>query len=403
MNVSYYLKKVNELVYNKDGDELSLCFTFQEYSHSRSERLMSEFSEDTVCEYVNAPWDEMVITHIKCCYLILNDDFVDAYKQQSQTMQIFTKILGAMKDENWCLPVLYVVARDLRLLSIAADKQLANETNKKAGFKPNENLERTAELLMGVFRVCATDIRSSIENSKRKAMMHIINQLFKIYFKINKLHLCKPLIRALENANIMEHFTLAQKVTYNYFLGMKSMFDSDFKKADELLTFSFENCYLKSRKNKRLILIFLIPVKMLLGQMPRRELLEKYSLLEFEPIIQAVKDGNLKKLDLALEVNSDFFWKFGIYLILEKLRIIAYRNLFKKVCLITKTHQVPIESFRHVLEFVQEEPITMEEIHCILANLIYEGKIKGYISLQHQKLVVSKQNPFPPLSSAAMI
>jgi hypothetical protein len=35
------------------------------------------------------------------------------------------------------------------------------------------------------------------------------------------------------------------------------------------------------------------------------------------------------------------------------------------------------------------------------ANLIFEGKIKGYISQQHQKLVVSKQTPFPPLASAA--
>jgi hypothetical protein len=35
------------------------------------------------------------------------------------------------------------------------------------------------------------------------------------------------------------------------------------------------------------------------------------------------------------------------------------------------------------------------------ANLIYEGKIKGYISQQHQKLVVSKATPFPPLASIA--
>lgn len=31
--------------------------------------------------------------------------------------------------------------------------------------------------------------------------------------------------------------------------------------------------------------------------------------------------------------------------------------------------------------------------------LLPQGHIKGYISHQHQKLVVSKQNPFPPLST----
>ncbi len=44
------------------------------------------------------------------------------------------------------------------------------------------------------------------------------------------------------------------------------------------------------------------------------------------------------------------------------------------------------------------EDIDSDETECILANLIYEGKIKGYISQQHQKLVVSKQSAFPPLA-----
>jgi len=39
-----------------------------------------------------------------------------------------------------------------------------------------------------------------------------------------------------------------------------------------------------------------------------------------------------------------------------------------------------------------------EQIRCVLANLIYSGYIKGYISHQHSKLVVSKGVAFPPLS-----
>jgi len=39
----------------------------------------------------------------------------------------------------------------------------------------------------------------------------------------------------------------------------------------------------------------------------------------------------------------------------------------------------------------------VDEIECVLANLIYNGYIKGYISHQHGKLVVSKGVAFPPL------
>lgn len=51
------------------------------------------------------------------------------------------------------------------------------------------------------------------------------------------------------------------------------------------------------------------------------------------------------------------------------------------------------------LRIVEDPEIDIEEAHCILANLINDGKIKGYISFQHQKLVLSKIDPFPKLSS----
>lgn len=58
-----------------------------------------------------------------------------------------------------------------------------------------------------------------------------------------------------------------------------------------------------------------------------------------------------------------------------------------------------MEALLCALKMMNIEDIDLSETQCIVANLIYEGKIKGYISHQHQKLVVSKQNPFPPLST----
>ena len=123
--------------------------------------------------------------------------------------------------------------------------------------------------------------------------------------------------------------------------------------------------------------------------------------MQFQGVVSAVKQGNLLKLNEALEANEKFFIKCGIYLILEKLKIITYRNLFKKVSNIMKTHQIPIHAFLVALQMMQVEDIDQDETQCIIANLIYEGKIKGYISHHHQKLVVSRQNAFPPLAATA--
>lgn len=67
--------------------------------------------------------------------------------------------------------------------------------------------------------------------------------------------------------------------------------------------------------------------------------------------------------------------------------------------LLMKTHQIPIEALLTALKYNELKDIDLDETQCIVSNLIYEGKIKGYISHQHKKLVVSKQNAFPGLTT----
>ena len=45
------------------------------------------------------------------------------------------------------------------------------------------------------------------------------------------------------------------------------------------------------------------------------------------------------------------------------------------------------------------EDIDLEETECIVANMIFDNKIKGYISHEHQKVVLSKKDPFPSLTA----
>ncbi|KAL5112189.1 PCI domain-containing protein 2 [Taenia crassiceps] len=136
------------------------------------------------------------------------------------------------------------------------------------------------------------------------------------------------------------------------------MFDGDLKMANSCLTFAFERCLASNKGNKRLILIYLIPVRMLLGILPYNALLQKYKLEEFEGIASAVK-----------------IFSAGIL----------------------KTHLLPVPAFTEALKKMGVDDIDADETECILANLVYEGKIKGYLAHQQQKLVVSKIQPFPSL------
>lgn len=160
-------------------------------------------------------------------------------------------MLQHLKEVNWCLPIMHAICLDLRLLAQKCEEVGGNNVS-----KPGEILEKAAECLMGCFRVCAADSRASEENTKRLGMLNLVNQLFKVYFRINKLHLCKPLIRAIESSVYKDYFPLAEQITYKYFVGRKAMFDSDCKTADEYLSFAFQNCPRRFRKNKRCVYIY---------------------------------------------------------------------------------------------------------------------------------------------------
>ncbi|KAI1241642.1 hypothetical protein IHE44_0005126 [Lamprotornis superbus] len=349
---------VQEAIETRDGTFCAELVSFK-HPHVANPRLQLPSPEEKCQQVLESPYDEMFAAHLRA------------------------------------LPIMYSVALDLRIFANNADQQLVKKGKSKVG----DMLEKAAELLMSCFRVCASDTRAGIEDSKKWGMLFLVNQLFKIYFKINKLHLCKPLIRAIDSSNLKDEYSMAQRVTYKYYVGRKAMFDSDFKQAEEYLSFAFEHCHRSSQKNKRMILIYLLPVKMLLGHMPTVQLLKKYDLMQFAEVTKSVSEGNLLLLNDALTKHETFFIRCGIFLILEKLKIITYRNLFKKVYLLLKTHQLSLDAFLIALKFMQVDDVDIDEVQCILANLIYLGHIKGYISHQHQKLVVSKQNPFPPLST----
>ncbi|NP_001187326.1 PCI domain-containing protein 2 [Ictalurus punctatus] len=393
ITINQYLQQMVEAIENREGSFCAELLSFK-HPHVANPRLQLSNPEDKCQHVLEPPYDEMVAAHLRCTYAVANHDFVEAYKCQTVVVQSFLKAFQAHKEENWALAMMFAVTLDLRIFANSAEQQL----QKKGKGKVGDMLEKAAEQLMSCFRVCASDNRAGIEDSKKWGMLFLVNQLFKIYFKISKLHLCKPLIRAIDSSNLKDDYSMAQRVTYKYYVGRKAMFDSDFKLAEEYCPL-FQHSHRSCQRNKRLILIYLLPVKMLLGHMPTNQLLKKYDLMQFADVTKAVREGNLLLLNEALAKHETFFIRCGIFLILEKLKIITYRNLFKKVYHLLKTHQLPLDAFLVALKMMQVEEVDIDEVQCILANFIYMGHIKGYISHQHRKLVVSKQNPFPPLSS----
>ena len=97
------------------------------------------------------------------------------------------------------MPGLHVLDLALRLAGKQADEHL------KAKGEKMGKLQEAAGVLQKSFRIVVND-RAPIEQSKKWGGLHVINNLFKIYFRLNNLRLCQNLIRAVEGPGFPRHW-----------------------------------------------------------------------------------------------------------------------------------------------------------------------------------------------------
>ena len=394
-SIDSYLHQLRTAWDQSSGERCRSLLSIED-SHAHSPTIVTTDNYKLKCsQQLASPLSNLAICHLDCLHALYSKKYFEAFEAQLQLLQLFIK-LHEEASEGWALPMMQVIVLDLRIVSYKADKTLSLEKRTKPGLL----LEKVIEQLRELFRSCVQYCRQEGDTTRKSSILFLINQLFKIYFKINQLHLCVPLVRTVEKFSIEENVTRADHVTYLYFLGRKRILDGEFKSAVECMDRAFTECDKSQFKNKQLILIYLIPLKILTGIMPASQLLEKYKLTQFSSLVAAVTTGNIKLFSHTTQQQQIFFIRSGIFLLVEKLRMLAYRNLFKRVWLLLGTSMMPIDAFLSSLKLgeTEGEEVDIDQAHCIIANLIQGDFVRGYISQQHQKVVVSKQNPFPTIS-----
>mmetsp|Transcript_14786 Transcript_14786/g.27701 ORF Transcript_14786/g.27701 Transcript_14786/m.27701 type:complete len:180 (+) Transcript_14786:3-542(+) len=175
------------------------------------------------------------------------------------------------------------------------------------------------------------------------------------------------------------------------------MFEDQHQNAEASLDYALKHCHKDAIHNKKCILKYLVPVKLYRGRLPSMYLLDKYGLDEFKPLVEGIRKGDLRTFQDGLIQYQDRFIRQGTYLLLEKCKTVCYRNLFKRVHKIVDKHQISLNHVAKAFKWLGMA-IDLDEIECILANLIFRGYVRGYLSHAKRVLVLSKRDPFPTSS-----
>lgn len=136
---------------------------------------------------------------------------------------------------------------------------------------------------------------------------------------------------------------------------------------------------------------------MVLGIMPTHRLASVYGHHELYALSIEIQRGNISQFDVLMRKHQFTFIKHGIYLVLERARMIAYRNIIKRIHYLSPGN-LKIDFLTRILTQLSVDSIDMDELECILANLIFQQRIRGSIHHPSRTLVLSKNDPFPSLT-----
>jgi len=264
-------------------------------------------------------------------------------------------------------------------------------------------MEEAARIISKAFSNCVTDRTSSYQMSRKWGVYYVVGLVLKSYLRVRRISLSKNILRALEaNRDIppLHEYPRAHQVTYRYYLGMLSFLNEDYTKSEQEFTFAFYNCHLEASNNQERILTYLIPLRILRGHLPSSDLLGRFPVLDelYAPFISAIRKGDIQGFDTALDKCERRLVDLNIWLTIEKAREICIRGLFRRVWVVSeKSNRIPVEMFHCSLR-VSGLDVSSEEAECLVANMIYKGYMRGYISHEKQMVVLANTNAFPRLS-----
>lgn len=384
---------VEEAVNTQDGQKLRILL--RESTEATVQAISDFYQNDQVpWPSVTQPqWKENLPIIVQKCFVtagaIRANDWIDASDHISNALSAYMSILN--EESDWSLHLFHSLCEDVRVIAQIADEQLRDDQRKPC------KLETAERLLKRAFTIVNNDRGDFRQGSRRAGALGCMNQMLKIYFRLNNLGLCVNLTRMIGSPNFpdIELFPLSHRITFQFYSGRLSLYDDKYEAAVKQLEFALNNISPELRDHRRRILLFLIPAKILSGHLPTEKTLAEFSMKWFKDIVPALRSGDIGRFEIAVKRYEEFFIRSALFLSIEKMRPLVHCALVRQISKIMGT-KIPLDQVILAMKMCSLD-VTLDEVECILANLIHQNYIKGYIAHKAGVIVLSKKNAFPKL------
>lgn len=292
------------------------------------------------------------------------------------------------------LPVMLRLAAAPRLAASALDRAAGADTCRK----------RLVEVLREQFQ------KLHRERHRRDGALVLCCELLRLYFCLEQAAQCSFLLAAVGQHQVdPDTLPKALAVPLYYFWGKFCVLEGNVLEGEERLSWALAQCPPGAQRVRERILSYLMPCRLRAGRFPSKDFVRRHRLESYAGLISAASLGDVRRFDQELEANEMQLVRAGTYLVVEKLRLLAYRNLCRQVYelvaadleaagkAVDQLHKQDFGPYETAFQW--QDDCDADETVCVLANLIFVGAIRGYMSDEHHKIVFSKEAPFPPVAS----
>lgn len=239
-------------------------------------------------------------------------------------------------------------------------------------------------------------------------LLTVVNELMAVYFQRNNVNQAKKTLAAAENKICIKNFSPNEVCTYYFYCGRINAINLNIQEAHDYLLKAYKTCPHRLRENRRLILVYLIPIEFFYGKLPttKNGLIEYYELDIFTKFANSIVLGRIRAFDRSLKENQFTFFRLGIYQLVSLARKLVYYQILKCAYIQFGSNKMPVQVFHEALLIKDDDDdedddgeyqYTIDEAESIVSMLIEMKLIQAYIHHGLHYIVFGK-DPFKPLS-----
>lgn len=425
LDLADYIDQVLAAVANpKRNNQLSNLLTLNPANNAGPKRAQWHLPNDFELHQVPRPYHEVIRGYLRMMQAVyvhhlLREAFVAANDMcthlirayQYETNQMSSIVMMCLTE----LKAMYVVSQsqnpeDLTMFEYQEVAELGGEPYKAS------LLEEFGTTVNRGFKVVLNDKNPEPQFSKRSYVYFYLGMLLKVYFKLGKLELA----RLVEKAVIGSNYTLPKPkpsqrpyaIEYWYYLSLLSIDDGDYARARELLTLavSLISKLDGATKTKNYARLMLVLTALQYEDHHRLKPSVWDTVPDLVPIYRdglfaAIADGDLARYQKLMDQYQLLLLRNHLYVLFVRLRQRLHLNLVRKTTKLVqptldepKRHIISFDAYQKAFAVSNGHPDTVadtDDVECVLASLISDGKVKGYLSHANRCIVLSKNDPFP--------